>query len=424
MKYSDFEKILLTNKKFPTYSELLYKQQLSQEQLTELKQYIDKLLRGECDVSPSWFTKISLVDEMDKNLFFITTLKMLRDMKSMYSIFLEDDNIEKFDKNYSLLNNSFILSEIEHSLAIENIYSTRKLILDVKMKQRADLSKENEIIIKNMLNAFEFIYKSDITLDNFYKLYDILSQDCLDDASKIELNSKHRMDAVIISDGLKEIDKGVEPEFIKKMLENLIDYINDNLGGNEKVNHNKLQLSHIAHYYILYIHPFYDFNGRIARVMSYWIMLKTSSEMNYYFLSEAINRGGKKSEYYKAIRKSREHGNNLTFFIEYLGEINLKYTANAINLVKIKEKVLDQGVELTKSQERIIEAALKIPILEEGYFNFKRLNEYMYEEKSKQYLLREFKNLEELGVLQAKQDSKTAIYKVDYERFELYKIKK
>lgn len=72
----------------------------------------------------------------------------------------------------------------------------------------------------------------------------------------------------------------------------------------------------ILHFWLAYDHPFADGNGRTARALFYWYMLKKG-----YWLMEfiAISRIIKKApaQYAKAYLYSEAEGNDLTYFIHY-----------------------------------------------------------------------------------------------------------
>ncbi len=336
------------------------------------------------------------------------------------SILAEKNNFEKMADMYATFAESFIFSEIEHNLAIENIHSTKKIIKEINNRNRNELNGQNEKIIKNMLEAYEFIVKKDITEENIYNLYNIISKECLVDDEKLNDGEFYRNDDVFITDGIREVDKGVSPKNIQWMMEKLVNFINAK-------NENEIQeylKSYIVHFYILYVHPYFDFNGRMARVLSYWTMIKSENPYGYFFLNEAINRGGNKKDYYKAIRKTRENKNNLTYFLEYITDIVLKYVIVNLNSSIVEERLLDLGYDLSKTQLEFVKAALKIPVLEKGYFDHKKINEYLYETKSKQFILRELNKLEKLKFLKSKISGKTKFYRVDYKKFDLYLYKK
>jgi Fic family protein len=102
-------------------------------------------------------------------------------------------------------------------------------------------------------------------------------------------------------------------KFVKKELSRLIDFANDE---------SDIQFIHpiikaiILHFWIGYLHPFTDGNGRLARLLFYWYLLKK----NYWaFAYLPISKIIKKSpmQYAMAYVYSEQDDYDLTYFIEY-----------------------------------------------------------------------------------------------------------
>ena len=93
---------------------------------------------------------------------------------------------------------SRLFSEVEGTLNIENIPTTHRHIAEVSKSET--LTEQNDIIVKNMLNAIRFIVeeKPKFNKDNLRKLYNILSKDCLDEKLRIKDGAYYRDDKVYI----------------------------------------------------------------------------------------------------------------------------------------------------------------------------------------------------------------------------------
>lgn len=68
------------------------------------------------------------------------------------------------------------------------------------------------------------------------------------------------------------------------------------------------------HFYFVYIHPFYDVNGRTSRTLSMWYLLNNKS-YPFVVFNRAISF--RKKEYYKYIEHTKESG-DLTLFLKYM----------------------------------------------------------------------------------------------------------
>lgn len=78
--------------------------------------------------------------------------------------------------------------------------------------------------------------------------------------------------------------------------------------------------SMILHFWLAYDHPFVDGNGRTARALLYWSMLKHGySFFEYITISKIINTGPAK--YGEAFLYSETDGNDLTYFLLYHADV-------------------------------------------------------------------------------------------------------
>ena len=184
-------------------------------------------------------------------------------------------------RNSEILN-GFVFSEIESSLAIEGIRSTRAQIEKLDQANYEDLNQLNDIIVKNMLLGYEFVKGHDITEENIFQLYKILSKKCLKDTEQLNPNALYRHDEVNIVDGANAVvDRGIDWNLLPTLMSQLIDFMNT-----DKTYEEHLIASHIIHYYLVYLHPYFDYNGRMARVLSFWYNLKHAPSLSLLLVSE------------------------------------------------------------------------------------------------------------------------------------------
>lgn len=98
----------------------------------------------------------------------------------------------------------------------------------------------------------------------------------------------------------------------------------------------------ILHFWLAYDHPFIDGNGRTARALFYWAMLKSGYWLfEYISISQEIYRHAK--SYYKAFIHSEEDDNDLNYFLtDQLTTINNSIT----NLMEYLERRSSEQAEL------------------------------------------------------------------------------
>lgn len=180
---------------------------------------------------------------------------------------------------------SRIYSEIEGSLSIEEVPTTRRKINEITSGKRKP-KNQNEIIIRNMAEGIRFVMGKPIfNKTNPHALYSILSDGCLLEEKRLKEGDFYRYDGVSVDGYL-----GCPAHKITESMDSLFRFVEDNL-QNPKTKH---ILPHIVHYYLLYVHPYFDYNGRTARMSSFGIRQLLGEDDSPTVLSEAINRKKKR----------------------------------------------------------------------------------------------------------------------------------
>lgn len=317
------------------------------------------------------------------------TLKIrLKEFISFNTKYYDDNEVSLIEKNFPDIMVSRILSEIEGTLLIENIPTTRKKIEDV-IKNK-EIKSETDIVIRNMDIAIKYIFKKPtFNKENLFELYNLLSKDSLTDELKLKDNEFYRYDSVYI-DGYE----GCPFEEIEECMNSLFIFINKNI--NNKTNL-KYLLPHIAHYYILYIHPYFDYNGRCARLVSLWI----SNLLNIYdhplYISEAINDN--KKEYYQSIVNTRDMDNDITYFLNYIFDTANKYCLLYENIEFIDDELTNNLISLTILEKTYLKKILSK--IKTKYFNQKIFIELVNLDITKQGALKILNKFEKYNILKS-----------------------
>lgn len=101
--------------------------------------------------------------------------------------------------------------------------------------------------------------------------------------------------------------------FLDKALDDLISYANDN--SEENFIHPVIKAIFL-HFWIGYLHPFTDGNGRVARALFYWLLLKNNYWLATYIpISTVIKRSA--IQYSDAYIYSEQDDFDLTYFYDY-----------------------------------------------------------------------------------------------------------
>ncbi len=123
----------------------------------------------------------------------------------------------------------------------------------------------------------------------------------------------------------------------------------------------------ILHFWLAYDHPFVDGNGRSARALFYWSMLRHGYWLfEYISISQVIVKSS--TQYYRAYQYTESDQNDLTYFILYHLEVIQKATEQLQEYVKEKvrknrdlELLLRGRSDLNHRQRALLTHALRHP---------------------------------------------------------------
>ena len=162
--------------------------------------------------------------------------------------------------------------ELKANNQIEGYYDDVKLVKDIIERKKLDLDKEQTKRILNLYHGYNYILREkEIQKDTLKHLYSLLSKDLID--KKLEMNDYYRCNPVYIlhRGNLDKYDLGINPDEIDKFMNIYFNFLNNyNLGDTDTFEFIKSQ---ILHFYFVYIHPYYDVNGRTSRTTSMWYLL-------------------------------------------------------------------------------------------------------------------------------------------------------
>lgn len=142
-------------------------------------------------------------------------------------------------------------------------------------------------------------------------------------------------------------------ELVPKLIQDLFDWMKRN-----KKEVHPLILSSVFHYELLFIHPFSDGNGRMARLWQNVILSKWKEIFKFVPIESQIKKY--QDDYYKAIANCNKNGNSNEFIEFMLKVINetlselIKTASSQSNYIsKYVEKllmVMDENIPLTSSE--------------------------------------------------------------------------
>lgn len=210
---------------------------------------------------------------------------------------------------------SSIMEEAIASSQIEGAVTSRKKAKDMLRKNITPRNKSEQMIVNNYRTIKQIVdvQNGQITLENFFQIHKLVTAKTLDDnTDEGRFRLDNEVNVVDVIDG--EVIY-TPPDFneIPALMNELFDFFNKN---DESQFIHPIIKGCIIHFMIGYIHPFVDGNGRTARALFYWYLLKNGYWLTEYLsISRLIVKS--KMQYAQAYIYSEVDGNDLTYFIQY-----------------------------------------------------------------------------------------------------------
>lgn len=245
-----------------------------------------------------------------------------------------------------------IEDEIVATSAIESIDFSRDSVRKILKGYAPKDEEENRIL--GLKNGFEFISNKDnkITEENIHKLYMMSIGDFLDDENKLKEGSFYRHDSVyVMSDKIEH--SGISSAKLPEYMGDFVSFAN----SDDKIN--ELVKATMLHFYIAYIHPYFDGNGRMARLIHMWYLIQKGYETTLFIpFSNYIEKSRKK--YYNAYTLVEENSKlsgvlDITPFLLYFTEnVYDKMVENEVKTNTLEEynSALTQG-KITQKEAQL-----------------------------------------------------------------------
>ena len=221
------------------------------------------------------------------------------------------------DKSYYLI--SSIMEEAIASSQMEGASTTRRIAKDMLRKQLKPNNKSQQMIANNYetINQISKGADKEFSLEGILDIHRTISNKTLDNAE--DEGVFRRNDDVLVVDGITGFVAHTPPSYkeIDKMILDLCDFANRESGDNFI---HPIIKAVIIHFVLAYIHPFVDGNGRTARSLFYWYMIKKGYWLTEYLSISRIIYTNKKA-YEKAFLYTENDSNDLSYFIHYHLEV-------------------------------------------------------------------------------------------------------
>lgn len=240
---------------------------------------------------------------------------------------------------------SSIMEEAISSSQMEGANTTRKKAKEMIQQEKNPRTKSEQMILNNFITMKHIVQskKEDLTVENILYIHKLISTNTLDDP-KDEGQFRENDDVHVINHSNSEIVHTPPAQTeIKALMKDLCHFFNHDT---EDFIHPIIK-GCIIHFMIGWIHPFTDGNGRTARAIFYWYMLKKGYWLTEYLSISRIIKDTK-SQYEKAYLYTEIDQNDLSYFITYHIKTMEKAFSALKEYINHKQKEVFQAAKFMK----------------------------------------------------------------------------
>lgn len=210
---------------------------------------------------------------------------------------------------------SSLMEEAIFSSQMEGAATTRQVAKDMLRKKMTPKDKSQQMIANNY-QTIQFVVQNQdtpLTVELLQHVHRLMTEKTLDnpeDAGRFRTN-----DEVVVENGITHEVVHRPPSYteLPSFVKDLCKFFNEE---KPKVFIHPIIRGIIIHFMIAYMHPFVDGNGRTARALFYWYMLKQKYWlMEYLSISRVI--GKTKRSYEKSFQYTEADNNDIGYFVAY-----------------------------------------------------------------------------------------------------------
>ena len=240
--------------------------------------------------------------------------RMCHNFDMKFGSFWEADNeLQSPEKKYYL--SSSLMEEAIYSSKMEGASTTRVVAKEMLRKKKSPQNKAQQMIANNYATIQYIVEHKDepLTEEGLLYIHKLMTEKTLDnpdDAGRFRTN-----DNVVVADMVEGDVVYTPPTFkdIPEFVSTLCDFFNND---NPRNFIHPIIKGIIIHFMVAYMHPFVDGNGRTARALFYWYMLKENYKLTEYMsISRVIAKS--KTSYEKSFRYTENDDNDMGYFVAY-----------------------------------------------------------------------------------------------------------
>ncbi|MDP2586331.1 MAG: Fic family protein [Candidatus Komeilibacteria bacterium] len=208
-----------------------------------------------------------------------------------------------------------VMEEAIASSQLEGAITTRKVAKELLRSGRKPRNKSEHMILNSyvtMKKIEEEYGKSNLDLENIFELHRMIVKDTIPENEAGRFR-KDEEDIIVGNNENTIYHTPPKINFLNQEMVRFIKFINDDL--ETKFIHPVVKAIMI-HFWLGYLHPFTDGNGRLARALFYWYLIRKGYWAIVYLpISKMIKKSW--AQYRDAYIYSEQDDFDLTYFIDY-----------------------------------------------------------------------------------------------------------
>lgn len=219
-----------------------------------------------------------------------------------------------------------VMEEAIASSQIEGAHTTRKAAKRMLQEGRRPASKDERMILNNyraMVRIEEEYKHEPLSYDMLMELHATLTEGTMENSNEIgslrDDEDEPESEKVAVRSNTEDITYHLPPSatFLREDIQRLIRYANDDLQVSDEGGFvHPIIKATIIHFWVGYLHPFADGNGRLARALFYWYLLRKGYwAFAFIPLSSVIKKS--QDQYNRSYLYTEQDDRDLTYFIDY-----------------------------------------------------------------------------------------------------------
>ena len=280
---------------------------------------------------------------------------------------------------------SSLIDEAITSSQLEGALTTTRVAKDMLRSGRIPRDRGEQMILNNFL-AMRFIHqfkKEPLDPHSVLAIHRIVTKDTLDDGLKAG-KLRDTSDEIAVTDAMTGTLLHDTPPAhqLPERLERMCAFANGQDDGGFL---HPVVRAIILHFWVGHDHPFVDGNGRTARALFYWSMLRQGYWLTQ-FLSISSILAKAPASYARSYLYTETDGNDLTYFLDYhLGVIRravtslLNYLDRKMEEVQVVEHLRRGTGSLNHRQIALLGHALRNPGARYTFESHRRSNDISYQ---------------------------------------------